>query len=258
VFDNEQAMHLMRRLPLKIGYKPNLTIFSTLGGGVAIPITLEVTAKEKITTPAGTYDCFKVDLSVNQTFWFSDDAHRYVVKFEAPGVTATLNSIAQRRADEPVAFADQALGISFTAPAGWVIHKRTSGLPESEAVVHFLDPNAVAEPGRLHLFETAKLPAAGRQSPRAWIEAELKDGPAAKKLKDLKIRPESWKSQNVAGRVGAVCMADYLERDRAMVLLVVAVHGPKKSEQFSFACPADEFEALKPAFESIIASYRSR
>jgi hypothetical protein len=54
------------------------------------------------------------------------------------------------------------------------------------------------------------------------------------------------------------CVADYLDRDRAMVLYCTGALGSVKSEQFNFACTADQFEALKPAFDSIIASYRAK
>jgi hypothetical protein len=78
VIDNEQAMDFIRRLPLKPGYKVSAPVFSTLSG-MEIPIALEVKGKESVTVPAGTFNCFKVQLSVGQTFWFSDDAHRYLV-----------------------------------------------------------------------------------------------------------------------------------------------------------------------------------
>ena len=86
ILDNEEAMHAMRRLPLQIGYKTTLPIISTLGGS-QIQIALEVVSNETVEVPAGKFDCFKVHLGlVNQDFWFSDDAHRYLVRFEAwPG-----------------------------------------------------------------------------------------------------------------------------------------------------------------------------
>jgi hypothetical protein len=250
-------MHAMRRLPLRVGYKQTISIFSTLGGGVSIPIGLEVVAKEAVQTPVGKFDCFKVVLSVNQTFWFSDDAHRYLVKMEIPGATALLTSVSQRKLGEPVPFSDQALGVSVTAPAGWVIHKRSNGSAEGETAIYFLDPEAILETGLLRLVESAKLPALAGQSARAWLEMELKET-FGQRLKDVKVRSESWKTENIAGRLVTSCVADYVERDRPMVLLCSALQGPKNSEQFAFALPADQLAALKPAVDSIIASYRAK
>jgi len=53
VFDNEQTMDVIRRLPLKTGYKTTIPVFSSLGGATPIPIELEVTGEEDVETPAG-------------------------------------------------------------------------------------------------------------------------------------------------------------------------------------------------------------
>ena len=75
VYDNEEAVQLMRRLPLAPDYKTTLHIFSGLGGGNVVPLEAKVTAQEKVEVPAGTFDCYKVELSmVHQTFWYSTDA----------------------------------------------------------------------------------------------------------------------------------------------------------------------------------------
>ncbi|MCG8434869.1 MAG: tetratricopeptide repeat protein, partial [Gammaproteobacteria bacterium] len=87
VWDNEQGIQLFRLLPLEIGFSAKLPIVATLTGNF-IPLELEVPEKETITTPAGTFDCFKMVLNIGQTFWISDDADRYLVQFEAGGVTA--------------------------------------------------------------------------------------------------------------------------------------------------------------------------
>jgi hypothetical protein len=109
----------------------------------------------------------------------------------------------------------------------------------------------------LRRVETAKLSVPARQSARAWIEADVKEnfGP---KLKDLKVRPESWKNENIAGRLVTSCVADYVDRDRPMVFVCSASQGPQKAEQFAFTLPADQFAKFKPAIESIIASYRAK
>ena len=53
VYDNEEVIQLMRRLPLAANYKTNLRIFSSLGGGNIIPLEIEVAGTEKVTVPAG-------------------------------------------------------------------------------------------------------------------------------------------------------------------------------------------------------------
>ena len=64
VYDNEEAIQLMRRLPLAPDYKTTLRIFTGLGGGNVIPLQAMVTGQEKVEVPAGTFDCYKVELSM--------------------------------------------------------------------------------------------------------------------------------------------------------------------------------------------------
>ena len=98
---------LMRRLSLQVGYKATVPVFASLGARTDLHIALEVIGKETVEVPAGKFDCYKVHLNmVNQDFWFSDDMHRYLVKFEAGPITAELMSITQRRPAEAVAFHD--------------------------------------------------------------------------------------------------------------------------------------------------------
>ena len=256
-FDNEQAMHAMRRLPLAVGYKATMPLISSLGASAVIPLEVEVVGQETLTVPAGQFDCFKVQLNVGQTFWFATDAHRYLVRFDAGGVTASLASVTQRKIGEPVPFADEALGISFTAPPEWVVHKRLQPAERNHQNVHLLDPAADAEDVSLRLFTTSALAANSQKSPRVWAEAEFTSG-LSQHLKELTIRGDSWKNYNIAGRLGVTYLADYKDKEKPMVLRVVHAVGPKYSERFTLACPAEKFEALDAAFSSILASYRAQ
>ncbi|HYI94341.1 MAG TPA: DUF3108 domain-containing protein [Bryobacteraceae bacterium] len=78
--DNEGVLPLLRRLPLAEGYKQKIDVVSPLAGS-NMSITIEVAAAEEIQTPAGNFRTFKVELSpIQQTFWISNDSHRYIVK----------------------------------------------------------------------------------------------------------------------------------------------------------------------------------
>ena len=251
VYDNEEALHLLRRLPLQVGYKTTVPVLTTLGGGNVIPLGIEVTAKEVVEVPAGKFDCFKVVLSVGQTFWFSDDAHRYFVKLEAAGAKAHLASIAQRKPGEAVQFRDDALGVSFHAPADWVIYKATKGQPDKQVLIRTFDPNADSTDGGIRLFQTDSLRAEARKSPRAWAEARMAEH------KELKVRPDSWKNHSISGRLGVSCIADFTENDKPQVQWRCYVLGPKMSEFYIISAPPEKFDALKAAFETIVSSYRT-
>jgi hypothetical protein len=252
-FDNEEAMDAMRRLPLEVGYKTTLSVFTTLGGGNRILLPLEVTGKETVEVPAGKFDCFRVHLGlVNQTFWFSDDSHRYLVKFEAAPLTAQLTSITQRRPGEAVSFHDGETGVSFTAPADWVIWRVRQGQPEGQVLIRTLDPDADTDDGGLRLFPTSSLSDAERLSARAWAEEDLR------KNKNMRVRPDGWKNMVIDGRQGVSREVEYTEGGKTKVQFSAWVLGPKYSELFVLTCAPDKFQALKTQFDNILASYRAK
>ena len=254
VYDNEEFMHMMRRLPLAVGYKTTIPTLTTLGGGVVLPVGLEVTAKETVETPAGKFECVKVPLNINQTFWISDDAHRYLVKFEANGAVAKLASITQRQPGKPLAFRDDTLGVSFTTPADWVIHRQRVER-KGRTIVHLLDPAASADTVRLQLSTTESLSVSVRQSARAWADEDIRES-GSKELQDFKVRADSWKTSNISGRLAVSFVADFVEMGKPKALISIYAVGPKTCENFVLACATDKLEEFRPAFEGIVASYR--
>lgn len=256
VYDNEECMHLKRRLSLQVGYKVTIPVFSSLGGGTVIPMGTEVTGKESVETPAGKFDCFKIKLSVGQTLWYADTPERYLVKFEAGGATGLLTAITQRKPADPVPFRDDELGITLTAPAGWMLHRFVAGQPDKQALIRTFDPEGIFEDGGVRLFATDTLPAAARGSARAWSEWEFREN-LSKGLKNAKVRADSWKNITLAGRPAVSVIIDYTEKDKPAVLYSVRAIGAKYSEHFVFAVPADQFDAAKTSIDQIMASYRT-
>lgn len=254
VIDNEEAMDEMRRLPLQEGYKTPIPVFSTLGGG-EIPTGLEVTGKDTVQTLAGTFECYRVQLSVGQTFWFSTDSHRYLVQFQAGAITARMTSIAQRKPDEPVTFHDEGLGVSLTAPPRWVVCSYKTGQPAGQSVIRTYDPDADADDCGVRFFATNTLSADEQKSSKAWAEGVAKND-LPKLGADVKVRPDSWKDCTVSGRAGESFMADYTVSGKAKTYFALTVIGPKDSEAFVLICAPDKFDALKTQFDSIIASYQ--
>jgi hypothetical protein len=253
VYDNEQVMHMLRLLPLEVGYKTTIPVLTTLGGGAILPIGVEVPKKVTVEAPAGTFECFEVVLSVGQSFWVSDDEHRYLVKFDAGGALAHLASISQRKAGSPTAFRDDDLGVIMTAPADWVFHVQRN--EKKSPIVHMIDPTADAEHIGLHIKNTDSLPTAARQAPRAFADHDVQS--LAKNVQDLKVRPNSWKNYNISGRPGIAFLADYIESGKPKVILSVYAIGAKNCENFTLACRPEKLDALTKSFDQIIASYRA-
>ena len=162
-YDNEEVIQLIRRLPLATNYSTTLRVFTSLGGGNIIPFKAEVTALETVTVPAGTFECYKIKLSiVNQTFWYSTDEHRYLVKFEAGGVIAELTGVEQRKASELAEQTDAEFDFPLDTAGG--------GVP----TVQDQNSQPTQNQAKLLILTTAKL----GQIPAAtnWCEALNKSG----------------------------------------------------------------------------------
>jgi hypothetical protein len=258
VYDNEEAAQLIRRLPLAPDYQTTLRIFTGLGGGTTIGLGIKVVAQEKVETAAGSFDCYKVELSpVNQAFWVSTDAHRYLVKFEAGGVIAELTQVIQRKAGEPVQYRDPEFGFSLTAPADWLFFRADSKDEKDKAKLVVLDPDAIATT----VVNVGTLKAHGpkaEQSLREWADKEIIEDDSTKALKNLKLRPESWKERTVDGYPALTVVGDFEEGKDKKVGCGVFSLGKINAVVFTLTASAKDFEASKPSFEAIVDSYKEK
>ncbi len=254
-YDNEQSLHLMRRMPLAVGYKtimPVVPIFTY----TYIPVGVEVTAIETVSVPAGTFECFKVDLDIQhtqQTYWYSTDANRYPVKFEADGLVGELADIAYRNPNETVAYQDPDFGFSFTVPRGWY-HRRHVGTvhdPQSQQVqvtVLLLDPNADVRFGTVEVYSAKDDWTLARVAKRELVGVE-------RRFKDYTLRPESWQERRIAGSPAISFVGDYKESNDDYVQYRVYMLDDMKIE-FIFKVAAERFDEFLPTFDSIVSSFR--
>ncbi len=258
VYDNEEAAQLIRRLPLASDYQTTLRICSGLGGGNIIPLEVKVVGQEKVEVPAGSFDCYKIELSlVNQTFWYSTDAHHYVVKFEAGGVVAELTQVTQRKAGEPVQYRDPDFGFRLTAPTDWVFFRADSKDGKDASTVLVLDPEAIAT-SAVNVGNRKVHGPKDQQTLREWAEKEVIEGEAVKTMKALKIRPESWKERTVAGVPALSVVGDFEEGKEKKVGYAVFTAGKTNSAVLTLIAPAKEFEACRPQFEALVDSYQEQ
>ncbi len=249
-YDNDQSIHLMRRLPLEVGYKTSIPVIAIFGGQL-IDVGLEVTAKEMVTVPAGTFECYKAELSIHQTLWFSTDSNRYVVKFEGGGVVGELSEIAVRKSNEPIFYEDKAFGFSLTAPAGWFFHNHDTQDMTNVRVVQLLDPE-MAVIGRMEV----KKPPQGEEmwSPRS--KAEERISKAKKVFKEYAHHEDSWSDRKVSGQQAVSFTADYKQGDQSMIQYRILVAGKKMGTEFIFSAPAGQFEDYRGTFDVIAESYK--
>ncbi|HBA84833.1 MAG TPA: hypothetical protein DCZ95_12130 [Verrucomicrobia bacterium] len=83
-YDLCQAQQLIRRLPLTNGCRQKFYTFYAQDDRCG-QWSMEVKAREKVSVPAGDFDCYRVEYSTSGwgsyfTLWVSADEHRYIVK----------------------------------------------------------------------------------------------------------------------------------------------------------------------------------
>jgi hypothetical protein len=78
-FDNEQFTFVLRALPLAEGFQATLNVIVTKNA-TKMQISVVVGAAESVTVPAGTFDCWPVELvGLGQKAWIAvDDPHQLV------------------------------------------------------------------------------------------------------------------------------------------------------------------------------------
>jgi hypothetical protein len=244
-WDNEEALWVMRRMPLSVGYKGKLPIVGP--AGIAIKLDVEVPAIEEVQVAAGKFRAYKLVLElVRQTIWISVDAPRLAVKLEAPGATIELVSV--RRVDHaPVHYRDTKTGLSLTAPAGWLLQPNEE-TPAGETLVTMLDPD-----GR----SSAGLWAKSLQTDAAQVAQQLRDSLNEKikartsEFKGYQVRSASIQTRAIGGRQAMSAVADYLEGEKKMAEYLIFVTAPKTKTVLFSRFAADEFEALQKRFDAI-------
>jgi len=249
VYDNEEGLHVMRRLPLAPGYKTTLSVLATMGGG-KIDLPLEVQGKEMVKVPAGEFECFKVHLGiVNQDFWIGTDPHRYFVKLEANAVEGQLVSIGQVKPGQSRLYEDAKLGFSLSAPGDWFFYT------PKPTRVYLLDPDATSMTS-FSALKLADLDPKQRESLRTWAEARAAD--EGKRLTNFKIRPESRQERKVSGLPVLSLLADYTSDKRKMVHFGTYVHAESIGLAFSASLPADQLPGFRKSLDAVIDSLKVR
>jgi len=253
VYDNEQGIQLFRRLPLEVGLHATLPIVATLMGNL-IPLELDVTKKETITTAMGAFDCFKMELNIGQTFWIADDASRYLVRFEAGGITADLTQVEHFQPDESFALnGDQ---FSLTLPGRWAAYVPSSD-PNSDTEdgdqdIYLLDRQSNAQ-GQLRIVAKDSLDDE-HAALRVWAESSFEK--ICKSVKEFQVRGEGVSIIENEGLEVATVVFDFTQKKKAMTGYTVALFGEKSAATMKFLLPADQYESLRSELEELVRALR--
>ncbi|MEE8451275.1 MAG: hypothetical protein V3R99_05145, partial [Thermoguttaceae bacterium] len=195
----------------------------------------------------------KLELTqLQQTFWISADAHRYVVKFEAGAVYAELTDIGHSKPGEPNQYRDESRGVTLTAPHGWHFYHQPIPGKAKKKVLFLLDPE-VAAASLVELFKTADLDDDEKTSVRAWAESDLPD--LKKRFGEFEVRADSWKERTIDGSPAISVTADYVEGDVKKVAYATYVLGESTSAGFLVMIERDGFDDFAKKFEPILEGY---
>jgi hypothetical protein len=257
VYDNEQALYLIRRMPLKKGYSEAFTIFP-VQGGTPVECRVYVVSQEKVTVPAGMYDSYKLDLAIyagdvkalQHTLWFSADEHKYLVKYDSRQAIMELTEVSQLQEDQPVKFSEKEPAISLEAPAGWFFYKAPA-VGKYNFMLRLLPPEMKA---------WALLTIAERSDAKQTVQ-QVADGDIEVLkgyFKNYTVRKDSMKNMTVSGLPAIKYIADYEDKGQSKVEYRTYILGKSMIYWFVFRIEKDQFENNQKDFDSIVKSFKTK
>lgn len=247
VFDNEQAAEMFRLLPLKEGYKTSVQIISTLGTTL-IPLELDVAKLEEIEVPAGSFECFRLDLNIGQTFWISTDEHRYIVQFRGGGVTARLSEIRESPFNDSTKV--EKPSFSLTLPPNWFAYTPSGKEQDESPTTTIIDPNSISntriEAGPLEPISSEF------DSPVAWLRVAIEK--YRKETEDFKLDDQGIETTAIGGQPAASAIFHFKEGNKLMTARRIAIFGKTSAANVRFAVETNQFEQWKPQFAEVLST----
>jgi hypothetical protein len=254
-YDNEQALYLIRRMPLAENYEGSFPIFSVQGGSV-IECRINVLATEEITVEAGTFTCYKTDLSIysggmralQHTLWFSADEHKYLVKYDVGGTaTMELAKVWQKDKGESLTFASEEPNFSVTIPDNWRFYNYDTA---SQSFLQLIASELKAW-SVLIWQKRGTEPDSDSATTIAKADCEKLKGFFENYTPD----ETSWKEYKISGLEAARYLATYQEKGKQMVEYRSYILGDSLVYWFVFRIEKDKFEENRSEFDSIINSF---
>jgi hypothetical protein len=246
VFDNEEVTQLIRRLPLAIGYSVTLKVFSSLTGTI-VPLECKVVGKDTVETPAGKFECFKLQMPiVHQTFYFSADEHRYLVKFEAGGVIAELAKVFTMEPGKSTIF--DSGSITCDLPIDWFTYA-TPATGEFPPIVYLLNTNdkIVSE-----ILVRPRKEIKNLDSITAWRDAAIEE--YRKTHTDLQIRKGSQVDAKIADSPAASFVVDFKEGDKKLAMYETKIFGDQTAVTIRVRLPVDQLDAYRKQLDQVVKS----
>ena len=148
VYDVDQVLHLIRRLPLADGYTVSIHLLERATAAIH-EARIDVLRREAVVVPAGTFEAFKVRIMFTdgyagedrsmaapegRTLWYSTDAQRYLVKIQSV-FTWVLEEVRIGNSSAPSRLRDPSTGVVLESPDAWFIVGEEHGDPLLQAAL---------------------------------------------------------------------------------------------------------------------------
>ena len=256
VFDNEQALFLIRRLPLEEGYSATFPILSLLSGASGMECRIRVMKRETVKMAGRkALDCWKILIqvylgeikAVEQTAWFSVNGH-VPVRLETDQVDIEL--VEQHNlSNGNTAFMLKKSGVTLNLPENWFAYEWPSGGKNSE-IVRLLPPDM--QPTAM-LCKAARDPASCSVRDIAESDIETLKGI----FKNYTVREDSIQETTVNEMPAAIYTADYQDQGGNKVEYRAYCTTGNTVYWFVFRMDADKFDAYRSELDQLIAGLRA-
>ncbi len=262
VYDSEQVAHLVRRLPLAKDYKVSFPVFAVMTGAV-VDCNIAVIGKEQMDTGAGTFDCYRVNLTMHSgdnkpqehSLWISADEHRYLVRYiVGMSIMLGLTEVTVADKDMPLIFEDSDLACAVAVPYDWRFYKHKV---EPGFFVELLAPELKAQ------ATLCVLPAPADSNPTEVARQDI--ATFTKLFTDYTVRSDGVKITNMGQHTAVQYVADFLEEANAvrkypkakeMTEYRTYIAASDKVYLFVFRAEKGKFNNLKGEFDAIIQSFQ--
>lgn len=254
-----QMQNLIRRLPLKSGYKTEFTLF-VQGSTLALNARLEIKNLEKVGVPAGEFDCYRVEIKAYQqgkltqemTYWISAKPDKQMVKVLNASVTHELTAVTNRN-DQPLVYRKQSLNLSLTAPQGWMPLEVEPLQPG-----HDLWLSLIPDGGQTFvlLAATQKVKASNddKNEGRLKYITDTDAKALGSALAGFKLRPEGRMELKVSGVSAQRFIADFETDDKPMVEYRTYILAPSGLFWFTFRTERALFDEKRAEYDAIVDS----
>ena len=249
-YANDQWFYGFRRLPLKVGYEVTIPLRIAFTGGNGVDLEIKVDGKEKIKTPLGEFDCFRLETNIQQTFWVADTKERQLVQFVGGGVEAKLTSF--NVGDKATRITSKQAGLSFELPKGWCFHEINSDKPGTSEGYRLAAPNMSSALVRVR---DKTMLSDDLNTTRAWVEDRIEDGKKA--FKGFRVR-DGIQSAKMAGLDAESITADHKVQKSDVVRTMTLAIGDKYALEIGTTSQEKDFAKDKTILESLRESISLR